>query len=149
MATTMQGLIDNQNHNTFFTNIDLAMNVIHYINLPAIQTMLAKIIARQRWVLAVLDYAHTSVTGVAVNGVKNYDVYMKRHFAVVQAMILWYCNDALGKALRNTGWGGNLNALNGVRAQLTTLTTLAFNMGFLDTRVYDPITAPPLTTPPL
>ena len=143
LDSTMQNLIDSLSYVEFFTNIDLAMDVIHYMNLPAIQTRLGLIIARQRWVLAMLDYAHTSVTGVVANGVHNYDAYIKRHFAVVQAMVIWWCTDALARASRNALWFNEPLVMDGVTRVLTSLGTLSFNMGFLDNRVYSPVLRPP------
>lgn len=65
LDSTMQNLIDELSYVEFFTNLDLAMDVIHYINLPKIQDRLGLIIARQRWVLATLDFAHTAVTALS------------------------------------------------------------------------------------
>ena len=142
LDSTMQNLIDAGSYVEFFTNIDMAINVINYLNLPKIQTMLGKIVARQRWVLAMMDYAHTSVHGVVANGVANYDVFMKRHFAVVQSMILWWCGEALSRAARNSNWFSQALVMQGITRVYTTLNAASINMGFYDTRTYSPVIQP-------
>jgi len=126
----MQALTDANNRVEFFQNMVTAVNVIMYTNLATIQTLLRRIVARQRWTLAWNDRLHSTVSGVYYGGVTNYDVFIRRHFNVVQAMFRYWGQQVIGQGQR--AWGSDPAMSAALATMLATINGAAFFMGFLD-----------------